>query len=63
MTGVRDSTNNPLRWRRSPMRVPVPKAVDGNRRWVDGITAAADWFLGHNDGAVVMWDPDDRRGL
>ena len=33
------------------------EAVDGNRRWVDGITAAADWFLGDNDGAVVMWDP------
>ena len=25
------------------------EAVDGNRRWVDGITAAADWFLGDND--------------
>ncbi len=31
--------------------------VDGNRRWVDGVTAAADWFLGDNDRSVVMWDP------
>jgi hypothetical protein len=33
-------------------------AVDGNRRWMDGITAAADWFHGDNDGGVVMWDPE-----
>ena len=33
-------------------------AVDGDRRWADGITAAANWFLGDNDGGVVMWDPD-----
>lgn len=32
--------------------------VDGNRRWSDGVTAAANWFLGDNDGSVVMWDPD-----
>jgi hypothetical protein len=31
--------------------------VDNNRRWVDGVTAAADWFQGDNDGSVVMWDP------
>ncbi len=31
--------------------------VDRNPRWLDGINAAADWFLGHNDGGVVMWDP------
>jgi len=31
--------------------------VDGDRRWMDGITSAADWFLGHNDAGVVMWDP------
>ena len=24
---------------------------------MDGITAAANWFLGDNDGGVVMWDP------
>ena len=33
------------------------ETVDGDRRWMDGITSAADWFLGHNDGGVVMWDP------
>jgi hypothetical protein len=32
--------------------------VDGNRRWADGVTAAADWFGGNNDEGVVMWDPD-----
>ncbi len=32
--------------------------VEGNRRWADGITAAANWFDGTNDGGVVMWDPD-----
>ena len=31
--------------------------VDRNPRWLDGINAAADWFLGRNDGGVVMWDP------
>lgn len=34
------------------------QTVDGHRRWADGITAAANWFLGDNDGGVVMWDPD-----
>ena len=34
------------------------QAVDGNQRWVDGITAAANWFLGDNDSGVVMWDPE-----
>ena len=33
------------------------EAVDGSQRWVDGITAAANWFLGDNDSGVVMWDP------
>jgi hypothetical protein len=33
-------------------------SVDGNPRWVDGITAAANWFLGDNDSGVLMWDPD-----
>jgi hypothetical protein len=33
------------------------EAVDGTGRWADGITAAADWFLGHNDAGVLMWDP------
>jgi hypothetical protein len=33
------------------------ETVDGDRRWMDGITSATAWFLGHNDGDVVMWDP------
>jgi hypothetical protein len=33
-------------------------AVDGDRRWLNGVTAAAHWFLGENDGGVVMWDPE-----
>jgi len=33
------------------------ETVDGDRRWMNGITSAADWFLGHNDSGVVMWDP------
>ncbi|MGO9853939.1 MAG: hypothetical protein ACLPYY_02690 [Acidimicrobiales bacterium] len=32
------------------------QTVDGDRRWADGITAAANWFRGDNDGGVVMWD-------
>jgi hypothetical protein len=31
--------------------------IDHNPRWLDGINAAANWFLGHNDAGVVMWDP------
>jgi hypothetical protein len=31
--------------------------VDNDRRWMDGVTASANWFQGHNDGSVVMWDP------
>jgi hypothetical protein len=32
--------------------------VDGqDGRWVRGLTAAVAWFLGDNDGFVVMWDP------
>ncbi len=34
------------------------QSVDGNRTWADGITAAANWFLGDNDGGVLMWDPE-----
>ncbi len=31
--------------------------VDGDGRWMEGVTAAADWFLGDNDVGLVMWDP------
>ncbi len=34
------------------------QSVDGDGPWMDGITAAADWFLGDNDEGIVMWDPD-----
>ena len=34
------------------------EAVTGDRRWAEGITAAANWFLGDNDSGVAMWDPD-----
>lgn len=37
--------------------------VDANRRWTDGITAATDWFLGDNDGGVLMWDPRTGGGF
>lgn len=37
--------------------------VDGNRRWTDGITAATEWFLGDNDGGVLMWDPRTGGGF
>ena len=56
MTKARDSTNSPLRWR----PLPTPAPAHGCRqepRWVDGIVAAAKWFLGANDSGVVMWDP------
>jgi len=33
------------------------QAIDGDPRWMHGITAATDWFLGDNDGGVLMWDP------
>jgi hypothetical protein len=30
---------------------------DSRRQWADGINSAVNWFLGDNDGHVVMWDP------
>jgi hypothetical protein len=38
-------------------------AVDGDRRWLDGLGAAEAWFLGDNDGQHVMWDPDTGGGF
>lgn len=32
-------------------------AVTGDPAWSTGVRLAADWFLGHNDGDVPMWDP------
>jgi hypothetical protein len=34
------------------------EAVTGDQRWSDGITAAANWFLGDNDNGTPMWDPE-----
>jgi hypothetical protein len=31
--------------------------VDADRRWMEGTSAAANWFVGANDGGTVMWDP------
>jgi hypothetical protein len=31
--------------------------VDCDSRWMEGITTAAEWFLGDNDEGLVMWDP------
>ena len=38
-------------------------AVDGDQQWRTGITAAADWFLGRNDGGVLMWDAHTGGGF
>lgn len=37
-------------------------AVDGDRQWDDGITAATNWFLGDNDSSVIMWNQDTGGG-
>jgi hypothetical protein len=37
--------------------------VDSDRRWEGGITACANWFLGDNDGSVVMWDQETGGGF
>ena len=37
--------------------------VDANRGWTTGVTAATNWFLGDNDGSVVMWDPGSGGGF
>lgn len=39
------------------------ETVDTDPRWVDGRTAAVNWFLGHNDGQTVMWDPETGGGF
>jgi hypothetical protein len=37
--------------------------VDADQRWRDGITAAIAWFLGGNDGGVLMWDAQTGGGF
>jgi hypothetical protein len=34
------------------------EAVTSDQRWAEGITSAANWFLGDNDNGTPMWDPD-----
>jgi hypothetical protein len=36
--------------------------VDDNRLWDDGVSSAAAWFLGANDGGIVMWDEETGGG-
>jgi hypothetical protein len=37
--------------------------ITGQRRWSDGLDLAVAWFLGANDGAIVMWDADSGGGF
>ncbi|HET7665554.1 MAG TPA: glycosyltransferase [Mycobacterium sp.] len=37
-------------------------AVDTNRIWLDGVRAAAAWFIGDNDAGEPMWDPHTGGG-
>lgn len=37
-------------------------AVDTNPIWLDGVRAAAAWFMGDNDVQEPMWDPDTGGG-
>ena len=57
MTMVRGFDQQPIEVAALADACARAQIVDGNRRWADGITAAANWFLGDNDGGVVMWDP------
>jgi hypothetical protein len=38
-------------------------AVDGDRRWADGVSACVAWFLGDNDSHEVMLDPTTGGGF
>ena len=37
--------------------------LTGHPAWLDGVTAAADWFMGANDGRVVLYDPSTGGGF
>jgi hypothetical protein len=37
--------------------------IDGSRLWADGISSATNWFLGANDGEVLMCDPETGGGF
>ncbi len=36
--------------------------VDSNPIWLDGVRAAAAWFMGDNDAGQLMWDPETGGG-
>jgi hypothetical protein len=36
--------------------------IDADPIWLDGLRAAAAWFLGDNDAGAPMWDPDTGGG-
>jgi len=36
--------------------------VDSNPIWLDGVRAAAAWFMGDNDAGQQMWDPETGGG-
>jgi hypothetical protein len=38
------------------------RAVTGDPRWDDGVALAVAWFLGDNDAATPLWDPDSGGG-
>jgi hypothetical protein len=38
-------------------------SIDGDARWVAGLTAAVAWFLGGNDQDAIMWDPRTGAGF
>jgi hypothetical protein len=37
--------------------------IDGDQRWLDGVESAVNWFLGHNDRQIVMWDESTGGGF
>jgi hypothetical protein len=38
-------------------------SIEGRRRWADGVTLAAAWFLGDNDSGTPMHDPASGGGF
>jgi hypothetical protein len=37
--------------------------IDAGATWPDGVRAAAAWFMGDNDAAQLMWDPETGGGF
>ncbi len=38
-------------------------AIDPGSIWIDGVLAAAAWFMGGNDAGQLMWDPETGGGF